>query len=194
MDQDKTQRVDQVVAASRTKITAILTVQVICMLLIMVALVALNTGVVAVFSGQIRTVVNSALLGYLGTLVFFSRKCYVYLITNKFLRMIEENQKNWSDSLPAILSTVRGYYLYLLFRPLVGLVIGPVLYMFFLCGLITFMNAPATSSTDLSRSGTYLIYVISFVGGHASSDLLDRFSRLAKKMVIEGEKTNEDLS
>jgi len=70
-DQDTAELIDQIVVTSRMKITIILLTQVICMLLIMAALVALNIGALHVSSDQLRTIFNTALLGYLGTLVFF---------------------------------------------------------------------------------------------------------------------------
>jgi hypothetical protein len=107
----------------------------------------------------------------------------VYLITNKFSRLLKEQQTDENDE-DAKNNVIRGYYLYLTFRPFVGLVIGPILYLFVMAGLITFIKHPITSPAEVSQPGRYFIYVLSFLGGHASSDLLDYFSRVIKKISV----------
>ena len=72
-----------------------------------------------------------------------------------------------------------------------GLIIGPIIYMLVLTGLITFMKTSISMDAELSRSGRYIIYFLSFIGGHASSDILDYFSKLAKRIV---EKSSEKIS
>lgn len=57
--------------------------------------------------------------------------------------------------------------------------------MLVITGLVTFVSKSVNYQAELSQSGKYFIYIISFIGGHASSDILDRFSKLAKKIVFE---------
>lgn len=135
---------------------------------------------------------NSAVIGLVGSLLYFSRKSYVYLITDKFGRIIVENGFGIEaveegtvrfidlDKYKTILS---GYYLYLAARPWAGVVIGPVLTMIVLAGLTTFSTFEADGGVVLSEAGTYLLYVFSFVGGYSSSEPFDYFSKLAGNLI-----------
>ena len=60
------------------------------------------------------------------------------------------------------------------FDPFLTLIMG---------GLATFMKAPVRAS-EMSLSGKYLLWAMSFLGGHTSSDLFDRFSKLGKDTVM----------
>ena len=168
----------------KTKLTLIFVFQNIMIFITLLLILLINIQETWQIPLQLGTVVNAALFGYLGTLVFFSRKCYVYLITKKLTKSLKESINSNQDSVNDLLSVIRGYYLYLLFRPMVGLVIGPLLFMFVVTGLVTFMKTSVEVNTEISRSGRYLIYIVSFLGGHASSDLLDRFSTMAKQIVL----------
>ena len=92
----------------------------------------------------------------------FSRKSYVYLMTHKIKNVIQHQNIDLTDY-ESIKSVFRGYYLYLLFRPFVGLVIGRVLYLFVMAGLITFIKLPVNTSSEVSISGRYFIYIFSFL-------------------------------
>lgn len=175
---------NEILKKSRKIITLIFIFQTILLLLSCVFLLIFNATKLIVFNAPSYVVINAALFGFTGSLVYFSRKSYVYLITNKFSKIISNDSMNEKKDDNAILSTITGYYLYLVFRPFVGLIIGPLIYMLVLTGLTTFINISVPIGTELSRSGMFLIYFLSFVGGHASSDILDYFSKLAKKIVI----------
>jgi hypothetical protein len=129
--------------------------------------------------------VNSALLGFLGSLFYFGRKVYVYLITDKFGR-IKESQGGSAGATEEAVDRLRGalvgYCIYLSTRPLAGLAIGPLLLMAVLAGLMTFSPSPSGSRVAVSVAGTCLIYFISFVGGYSSSDLFDYLSGLGAKL------------
>ena len=132
-----------------------------------------------------KIIINSSLLGFVGSLLYFSRKVYLYLITDKFHRLateykIETDIKEQDNE--RFKSIVMGYYIYLATRPVSGFVVGPVLVMFVLAGLTTFSKAANDTEMGLSQAGVYLIYVISFLGGYSSSDLFDYFSNLGKKL------------
>lgn len=129
--------------------------------------------------------IMAALLGFLGSLLYFSRKIYVYLITDKFFEMmrIQDDISNEDIKIDRFKSMLFGYYIYLSTRPIAGLVIGPLLYMAVLAGLTTFSKAPTGPEVSLSTAGVYLIYVISFIGGYSSSDLFDYFSGLGAKLI-----------
>jgi uncharacterized membrane protein YwzB len=128
---------------------------------------------------------NSSLLGFLGSLLYFSRKVYTYLISDKFNRVIHDqglgNQE--AKDVDRLRSVILGYYLYLSTRPIAGLIIGPLLFWSVLAGLTTFAKPVFDSEIAVSKAGTYLIYVISFLGGYSSSDLFDYCSSLGGKLI-----------
>ncbi len=175
---------------SRKIITLILIFQIFLLLLTFVSLLINNTVQLNFFNTGHSILVNVALFGFAGCLIYFSRKSYVYLITNKFLKIVRENILDKEIDEYAISNIIRGYYLYLILRPFVGLIIGPIIYMLVITGLITFMKTSISLDAELARSGRYIIYFLSFIGGHASSDILDYFSKLAKRIV---EKSGEKV-
>lgn len=129
--------------------------------------------------------VNSALLGFLGSLFYFGRKVYVYLIADKFGRILESQSGSASvtgEALDRFRAALVGYYIYLSTRPLAGLVIGPLLLVAILAGLLTFSPSPSGSHAVVSVAGTCLIYFISFVGGYSSGDMFDYLSSLGAKI------------
>ncbi len=128
---------------------------------------------------KLGIMINSSLFGFIGCVIYFSRKSYVYLITNKLSKTIQNE-----SIVNCARSTLVGYYLYLIFRPFVGLVIGLLFFMLISTGLVTFMKSAVNLETDISTSGKYFIYILSFLGGHTSSDMLDYFSKVAKKIAI----------
>jgi hypothetical protein len=176
---------------SRKTVTLILIFQIFLLLLTFAFLFITNTTQLNFFNVRSSIILNSALFGFAGCLIFFSRKSYVYLITKKFLKIVNDNTMNTETDDYVIYNIFYGYYLYLTLRPFVGLIIGPIIYMLVLTGLITFIKASIPMDAELSRSGRYVIYFLSFIGGHASSDILDYFSKLARKIV---EKNSEKIS
>lgn len=176
---------EKVFQKSRKVITGIFIYQTIFLVATLILLFLINaTNFVPLnLQADILVIINAALFGWAGCLVYFSRKSYVYLITNKFYKIyLDKKEKREPDS--NIVTIMHGYYLYLIFRPFVGLIIGPLMYMLSLTGLITFMKASAAVSVELSRSGRYFIYFLSFLAGHALSDILDYFSKLAKRISV----------
>lgn len=167
----------------RSKITKIYLFQILLFILSVATLGVINLRHL-ITDEIISIVVNSSLFGLLGCLIYFSRKSYVYLITGKFTKIITGEQDPDINDVDSIKSAIRGYYLYLIFRPFVGLVIGPILFMFVMSGLLTFIKKNIDINNEIARSGRYTIYIISFLGGHASSDLFDWFSKIAKKIVL----------
>ena len=132
-------------------------------------------------------ILNSALFSLIGALIYFSRKSYVYLITSKFYKISKKENYNNQN----LNSIFLGYYLYLIFRPFVGLIIGPILYMLSTLGLITFVKTQINIDPEFSKKGEYFIYLLSFFAGHACSDMFDYFSKVAKKIII---KNNEKVT
>lgn len=131
-------------------------------------------------------VINVSLLSFVGSLLYFSRKVYSYLITDKFGRVMLDHKITTGhndDELHRLKSAVAGYYVYLSTRPLAGFVIGPLLLMFVLGGLTTLSKRAPGSEVAISTAGIYLIYVVSFIGGYSSSDLFDYFSNLGGKLI-----------
>lgn len=129
--------------------------------------------------------VNASLLGFLGSLLYFSRKVYVYLITDKFRRLMQEKEGrgNNDNNVDKFRTQIIGYYIYLSTRPVAGLIIGPLLLMFVLAGLTTFSRASTECEVGVSTAGIYSIYVVSFIGGYSSSDLFDYFSNLGGRLI-----------
>lgn len=130
--------------------------------------------------------VNASLLGFLGSLLYFGRKVYIYLITDKFRRVLQDRgitMPNSDEDLDKLQSVITGYYIYLSIRPIAGFVVGPLLLMAVLAGLTTLSNPFHGSEITMSTAGMYLIYVLSFIGGYSSSDLFDYFSALGSKLV-----------
>ena len=125
--------------------------------------------------------INSVLFGFAGSLIYFSRKTYVYLITSKLYKIIEPSD---SVNITQQRLVLTGYFLYLIFRPFVGIIIGPLIFMLSSIGLVTFVKTQVQSAAEFSKTGEYFIYLISFFSGHASSDMFDYFSKLAKKIII----------
>jgi len=133
---------------------------------------------------------NSALLGSLGSLLYFSRKAYVYLITDKVGRLHTEALKaaapaeipSVDTALDVISAKINGYILYLFMRPLAGVVIGPLLVMTILAGLST-VGRGEVSPSAISPTGIILVLVLSFVAGYKSSDMFDHFSKMGTKLI-----------
>lgn len=129
--------------------------------------------------------INSSLLGFLGSLFYFGRKVYVYLITDKIRRFMQAQgltEDLGNEALERLRGGVAGYYIYLSTRPLAGLVIGPLLLMAVLAGLTTFSVTTSPAELRVSAAGACLIYFISFVGGYSSSDLFDYLASLGAKL------------
>ena len=126
----------------------------------------------------------TALFALIGNAIYFSRKCYVYLITDKFGNLVSRASEESNADANYLRRKLAGYYLYLIIRPLMGVAIGPILYLLVISGgLITFAAVRAGDSIDLSAGGKYLICAASFLAGHASSDVFDYFSWLAAKRI-----------
>lgn len=143
-----------------------------------------NEGILPTSNKMIM--INASLLGFLGSLLYFSRKVYSYLITDKFHRLMQDQEKTTAskdDDLDRFKSIVMGYYIYLSTRPIAGFVIGPLLLMFVLAGLTTFFKPIPGAEVAISTAGVYLIYVVSFIGGYSSSDLFDYFSNLGGRLI-----------
>ena len=133
---------------------------------------------------------NSALLGSLGSLLYFSRKAYVYLITDKVGRLHTEALKatvpaetpSVDTALDIVSAKINGYILYLFMRPLAGVVIGPLLVMTILAGLSTIGRGEVAPSA-ISPTGVILVLVFSFIAGYKSSDMFDHFSKMGTKLI-----------
>jgi hypothetical protein len=126
----------------------------------------------------------TGLFALLGNVIYFSRKCYVYLITDKFVKLADGTSPGASASSDHLSRVLTGYYLYLIFRPISGIAIGPILYMLVVSGgLITFAGVHVGNSITLSVGGKYLICAASFLAGHASSDMFDYFSWVAASRI-----------
>jgi len=148
-------------------------------------LVSVTLGRLGVAVSGYRIPTISSLLSFAGCLIYFSRKDYVYLITNKVGRVLASIRP---ESAPGLVvetfrSAATGYYCYLLFRPFAGALIGPVLYMIVVSGLVTFGRESMIPEAGVSQAGKYLLFTLSFLGGHAASDIYDYFSWLAKASV-----------
>lgn len=133
-----------------------------------------------------KTLTNACLFGFLGSLLYFSRKCYIYLITDKFNQILtaSKNDDDPKEILSEILQTrLVGYYLYLATRPIAGLVVGPLIVMFIFGGLLTLGSSNQTEGIAVSATGTFVIYVSSFLAGYSCSDLFDYLSKLGSKLI-----------
>lgn len=131
-------------------------------------------------------IINASLLGFLGSLLYFSRKIYSYLISDKFHRVLQDKGVSTTDAdsdIDKVKSIVSGYYIYLSTRPIAGFVIGPLLLMSVLAGFTTFYKPTSGTQPAMSTSGIYLIYIVSFIGGYSSSDIFDYLSNLGKKII-----------
>jgi hypothetical protein len=128
--------------------------------------------------------VNAAMLSLLGGFLYFSRKAYVYLITDKFTRFAKDDLATQGSSVESrVQARVAGYTLYLWSRPFCSVVVGPLLLLAIMAGLTTLVEKSAAASLGLSTSGVYLVYFVSFIGGYSSSDLFDYFSTLGGRLV-----------
>lgn len=131
-------------------------------------------------------IINASLLGFLGSLLYFSRKVYSYLISDKFHRVLQDKGVSATDAnsdIDKVKSIVSGYYIYLSTRPIAGIIIGPLLLMFVLAGFTTFYKPASGTQLAMSTSGIYLIYIVSFIGGYSSSDIFDYLSNLGKRII-----------
>jgi hypothetical protein len=145
----------------------------------------LSAGVPDLPSTTRMIIVNSALVGFVGSLLYFSRKVYVYLITNKFGRVLEDRrcgqtESDWNSH--EYKTAILGYCMYLTARPIAGLMIGPLLMMAIQGGLLTMAARETGSEIAMSRVGMYLVYFVSFVGGYSCSDMFDCLSQLGSKL------------
>ena len=121
--------------------------------------------------------VSIVLFGFAGALLYFSRKCYVYIITDKYKRILADSDNKDSSAREKAM----GYYAYLTLRPFGGIAIGPVAAMLILGGLSTLSkNDGGQGVANLSDAGRYLIMLAAFVGGYTSSDLFDALSTFGK--------------
>lgn len=174
---------------ARIALTLILGYHGVLFVLTIALMLLVRSGRIDFPSQDFRVLVYCALFGLLGSLIYFSRKCYVYLITNKLgklLRQMEQDAPSGATAIDEVRAAFLGYYLYLLVRPFAGVVIGPVLYMLAVSGLATFggTSSSAADPPAVSRAGRYVLYSLSFLGGHASSDMFDYFTWLAKRLII----------
>ena len=132
---------------------------------------------------------NGSLLGATGSALYFSRKAYVYLITDRVVslqrRATEEIDSRAEGREKFVIRStenrIYGYIMYLTLRPFGGFVIGPLVSMIILAGINTFGSSNVSNAGDISSRGIYLIYVFSFIGGYTSSDMFDYFSRLGSR-------------
>jgi hypothetical protein len=139
----------------------------------------------------LEVIINSSLIGFVGSLLYFSRKVYAYLITDRFGRLIKlrastvEDTENGAGTMDVeTFNTIAmGYYIYLSTRPLAGLAIGPIMMFLVRGGLITFGDSAGGETVELSVAGGYLVYVAAFVGGYSSSDLFDYFSNFGGRLM-----------
>jgi hypothetical protein len=163
-------------------------------LVVMLALYLTNVSDAATLSfsdGDRHLWINAAMLGFLGSLLYFSRKTYVYLITDKLYRLEAEATKDTQASGNSLGATkderyrtrLIGYYVYLIIRPFAGIAIGPMSAMIILGGLTTLSKNSSVSGSALSQTGIYVVYLFSFVGGYTSSDMFDYLSKLGGRLV-----------
>jgi|SRR5579862_93281 len=136
--------------------------------------------------------INVCFAGFIGSLLYFSRKAYVYLITGKIERvlaalMTDNSLGPTSDSTVPLEDRLRsrlvGYYVYLIARPLGGFAIGPLVTMAILGGLLTLSRNATASSATLSSAGIYIVIVVAFIGGYTSSDLFDYLSKRSARLM-----------
>jgi hypothetical protein len=167
------------------------TLIVICLCLALYALNVRSPDELS-FVGSSRTLwVNSSLIGFIGSLLYFSRKAYVYLITDKLYRIAEESVALASGekvaaggvAVEVYKTKLSGYYLYLIARPVGGLIIGPLITMIFLGGLTTLTINSTISAQSLSSAGMYAVFVVSFIGGYTSSDMFDYISKSGARIL-----------
>jgi len=125
---------------------------------------------------------NVALFGFIGSLLYFSRKIYVYLITDKVGRILATFGSTDDDD--RVKAALIGYFWYLVWRPYVGLAVGPLVTFIVLGGLNTVAKSQTEGVLALSQAGICIIYVLCFVGGYTSSDLLDYLSKTGGKLLI----------
>jgi hypothetical protein len=150
-----------------------------------------DAGTFSFGDGERNLWANSGLLGLLGSLLFFSRKTYVYLITNKLIRIEDEVEADARkrghdanvDKIVLYQARLIGYYLYLIVRPLGGAAIGPLTAMIILGGLSTLSKTSSANAGTLSAAGIYIIYLFSFIGGYTSSDMFDYLSKAGSRFV-----------
>jgi hypothetical protein len=130
---------------------------------------------------------NAALIGFIGSLLYFGRKAYVYLITEKFRRLEAELVQDGAIDQTMLEQRMRGkiigYYMYLSLRPFAGLVIGPAVAMIILGGVTTLTKSSGTGAGALSQPGLLLIYLFSLIGGYTSSDMFDYLSKSGKRFI-----------
>lgn len=169
---------DQLIARSIVTLRRIFLFQITLFAIAMTIMAVINLNNY-LLTPKIVIIINSCLLGFIGCVIYFSRKSYVYLITNKLSKTVQNEA-----SIDCARSTLIGYYLYLIFRPFVGLVIGLLFFMLISTGIVSFMKSAINLETDISTSGKYFIYILSFLAGHTSSDMFDYFSKVAKKITL----------
>lgn len=132
-------------------------------------------------------VVSTAYTSFVGSILYFSRKTYVYLVTDKIHHAISERgipSPPTRSSVERARAVAVGYYLYLTIRPLAGLVVGPVLLMGVLGGVLVVGNVQGQGSAEdlLSRTGLFLLHIFAFISGYTSSDIFDYFSEVGRRM------------
>jgi hypothetical protein len=149
-----------------------------------------DSGLPAFGNGGYTLWANVALLGCIGSLLYFSRKTYVYLIAGKLWKIDEELitelhnlPSSESERLERYRAKLAGYYLYLITRPFGGLAIGPLITMVILGGLTTLTKDGKLNGATLSLAGEYLVYTFAFAGGYASSDFFDYVSTLVGRVL-----------
>ena len=128
---------------------------------------------------------TTAIVSLIGGLLYFSRKVYSYLISDKLGRLAREFSKESAGDENALHSSIKnsvmGYYFYLGTRPIASVVVGPILLLLVMGGMTTFSKTG--TDTEFSHAGTILVFALSFIGGYSSSNLFDFFSRLGDKLI-----------
>ena len=165
----------------RQTLIALSLLQILAFCLTVIAVAYLRLGRLQLTSSSMQIAIT-ALLGFAGALVYFSRKTYVYLIKDKFFE-ISFVEGQTEPIYERILSRMTGYFIYLSLRPLVGLVIGPMYYLVITSGLAAFVSIPAPQQFTLSSTGVSVLYSLAFIGGLTSSDFLDYLTRIGKRLL-----------
>jgi len=145
----------------------------LCLIATPVVIIVLHLDLIPGLSESpvLRAHVLCGAFGLLGASIATIRRYYHALIT--------EERGPHTDGHHRPIVWGYGYLVYYVSRPVLGAILGPLVYMLSFIGLQVMV---AADRIDISTEGRMLMYAIAFVAGYAVSDVMDRVEAISRNM------------
>ena len=146
---------------------------IIYLLIAAFAIVIVHLDWIGTFAGDklLRAHVMCGAFGMLGASTAAIRKYYNALITESTAKITGQKiiPLDWSI----------GWVYYYLIRPILGSVLGTLVFMLSFIGVLV-LSKPV--QIQISSEGTFMLYALAFISGFSVSHVLDRVEGLAKQI------------